>query len=415
MRVKTFRGKTMAETLERVKRQFGPHAVILHTRTATQGGLLGVGGKPCVEITAARQMSDLPEPLKRGTLQVRSGQDGCADGAARPMSSSTKLVASPLSDTLLSELGALRSVVDDLVRETRRSQAVDMPGELYDTYRKLVENAVAEELARQLIDELRGALTEDQLRDPRIVRTRLAGIVESMVPTAGPIRPLRRDEPTVIALIGPTGVGKTTTIAKLAANLCLRERRRVGLITIDTYRIAAVEQLKTYAQIIDVPLEVVMEPKELGDAVAGMADRDMILIDTAGRSQRDGYKIEELCEFFDAVRPDEMHLVLSSTSSEAVLRETIQRFRKLGVNRVIFTKLDEAIGFGVILDCLQKAEARLSYVTTGQDVPDDIQVGEGKALAKLILGTPRRRADGAPTAVSELGPTKMSGQSSAVC
>lgn len=331
------------------------------------------------------------------------------------MSSSTKLVASPLSDTLLSELGALRSVVGDLVRETRRSQAADMPAELHDTYRMLVENAVAEELARQLINELRSALTEDQLRDPRIVRARLASIVESMVPTAGPIRPPQRDRPTVIALIGPTGVGKTTTIAKLAADLSLRERRRVGLITIDTYRIAAVEQLRTYAQIIDVPLEVVMEPKELGNAVAAMADREIILIDTAGRSQRDGYKIDELCEFFDAVQPDEMHLVLSSTSSEAVLRETIQRFRELGVNRVIFTKLDEAIGFGVILDCLQMAEARLSYVTTGQDVPDDIQVGEGKALAKLILGTPRRRADGASTAVSELGPTRIPGQSSAVC
>ena len=405
----------MAETLGQVKRQFGPDAVILHTRTATQGGLLGVGGKPCVEITAARQMSDLPELLRRGTLRVGLSRDGCADGAAKPMSSSTKLVASPLSDTLLSELGALRSVVGDLVRETRRSQAADMPAELHDTYRMLVENAVAEELARQLINELRSALTEDQLRDPRIVRARLASIVESMVPTAGPIRPPQRDRPTVIALIGPTGVGKTTTIAKLAADLSLRERRRVGLITIDTYRIAAVEQLRTYAQIIDVPLEVVMEPKELGNAVAAMADREIILIDTAGRSQRDGYKIDELCEFFDAVQPDEMHLVLSSTSSEAVLRETIQRFRELGVNRVIFTKLDEAIGFGVILDCLQMAEARLSYVTTGQDVPDDIQVGEGKALAKLILGTPRRRADGASTAVSELGPTRIPGQSSAVC
>lgn len=405
MRVKTFRGKTMAETLKQVKRQFGPHAVILHTRTATQGGLLGVGGKPCVEITAARQMSDLPEPLRRGTLQVKSSQDGCADGAARPMSSSTKLVASPLSDTVLSELGALRSVVDDLVRETRRSQAADMPGELYEMYLKLVENAVAEQLARQLIAELRRELTEDQLHDPEIVRARLARIVESMVPTAGPIRALRLDKPTVIALIGPTGVGKTTTIAKLAANLCLREHRKVGLITIDTYRIAAVEQLKTYAQIIDVPLEVVMEPKELGDAVAGMADRDMILIDTAGRSQRDGCKIKELGEFFDVVRPDEVHLVLSSTSSETVLREAIQQFRKLGVNRVIFTKLDEAIGFGVILDCLQKAEAQLSYVTTGQDVPDDIQVGEGKALVGLILGTRCPRRDGIPAALSKGVPT----------
>jgi flagellar biosynthesis protein FlhF len=117
-----------------------------------------------------------------------------------------------------------------------------------------------------------------------------------------------------------------------------------------------------------------------------MADRDLILIDTAGRGQRDLLKVKELNGFFNAVRPHEVHLVLSTTCSEAVLRETIDRFADAGIDRVIFTKLDEALGFGVILSCLQKASARLSYVTTGQDVPDDIEVGEGRALAELILG-----------------------------
>jgi flagellar biosynthesis protein FlhF len=151
------------------------------------------------------------------------------------------------------------------------------------------------------------------------------------------------------------------------------------------YRIGAVEQLKTYAQIIDVPLEIVSSPEEMRVAVLGMADRDVILVDTAGRSQRDAIKIKELKCFFDAAPPDEVHLVLSSTASEAVLTEAIERFSEIGVGRVIFTKIDEAIGFGVILTCLQKANARLSYITTGQDVPDDIEVGEGRFLAELIL------------------------------
>jgi flagellar biosynthesis protein FlhF len=206
----------------------------------------------------------------------------------------------------------------------------------------------------------------------------------------------------VIALIGPTGVGKTTTIAKLAANLCLREEQKVGLITIDTYRIAAVEQLKTYAVIIDVPLEVVFSPSQLEQAVRRMNDRDVILIDTAGRSQRDGERIKELRAYFGAVEPDEVHLVLAGTCGERVLTETIQQFRELGVNRVIFTKLDEAIGFGVILACIQKAEAKLSYVTTGQDVPDDIHVGEGGTLARWILGERPPVFSGVASAVDQV-------------
>lgn len=376
----------MADALEQVKRQFGRDAVILNTRTLTKGGILGMGGRPFVEITAARQISDLPAPLRRDTLRVRSDRRVRAEGAATPMSAPNSLTAPPHAETMLSELGALRSLVGDLVRETRRSQAGNLPDELYETYRKLVERAVADEIAHWLVDGLRRELTAEQLRDPEVVRAHLVRAVESMVPTAGPIRPVRTSGPTIIAMIGPTGVGKTTTIAKLAANLCLKERRKVGLITIDTYRIAAVEQLKTYAQIINVPLEVVMSPAELTDAVARMSDREMILIDTAGRSQRDDCKIKELKAFFNAVNPDEVHLVLSGACSESALREAVQRFREVGVDRVIFTKLDETVGFGVMLGCLQKAEAQLSYVTTGQDVPDDIQVGEGKVLAQLILG-----------------------------
>ncbi len=290
------------------------------------------------------------------------------------------------SPTLASEVTALKAVVSDLVRETRGSRVANLPSGLYEAYLKLVGNAVAEEVAHQLVDTVRGKLTDEQAADPQAVRAYLADAVESMLPTAAPIRPVRTGEPTIIALIGPTGVGKTTTLAKLAANLSLREHRKVGLITIDTYRISAVEQLKTYARIIDVPLEVVMSPRELNDAVMRMSDREVILIDTAGRSQRDAVKIKELRGFFDVVKPDEVHLVLASTCSEGVLTETIRRFSDVGVNRVIFTKLDEAVGFGVILACVQKAEARLSYVTTGQDVPDDIHLGKGPALARLILG-----------------------------
>ena len=375
----------MAEALAQVKRQFGRDAVILNTRTATEGGLFGIGGNPYVEITAARRMSDLPESLRRGRINSRSGVNGRAEGAARAVSPEPNVVSTRQSDAVLSEVRTLKSLVSGLVRDTRRSLEPNVPEALFETYQSLVENEVAEQVARHLVEQVHHSLSPDQLHDPQAVRAKLAVLLESMLPTAGPIRRPTTGKPVMIAMVGPTGVGKTTTIAKLAANFCLRERRKVGLITIDTYRIAAVEQLKTYAEIIDVPLAVAASPEELQEAVAGMADREIILIDTAGRSQRDGAKIKELHDFFRAVRPDEVHLVLSTVASEAVLSQTIEHFRSLGIDRVVLTKLDEAIGFGVILSCLQRANAALSYVTTGQDVPDDIDVGKGRALAELIL------------------------------
>jgi len=388
MKLRTFEGKTMAEALAKVKRQYGRDAVILNTRTCTKGGMFGIGGRPWVEITAAPHMSELPTALRRGTVEMKSGRTGRAEGAAKAVSptSSAQTPAHPQVDALMTELGDLKSLVTGLVRQTRRQSSGDLPDHLYDQYVALLQGAVAEEIAAGLIDDLRQRLSDAELRDPAVVRRQLAEALCSMLPLGGPIRLGMRSEPTIIALVGATGVGKTTTIAKLAANFCLRENRKVGLITIDTYRIAAVEQLKTYAQIIDVPLEVAMSPRQLAESIGRMGDRDLILIDTAGRSQRDSLKIKELRGFFETVRPHELHLVLSSTCSEAVLHETIDRFREFSIDRVIFTKMDEALGFGVIVNCLKSADAKLSYVTTGQDVPDDIEVPGRERLTSLILG-----------------------------
>lgn len=392
----------MAETLEQVKRQFGPEAVILNTKTSGKARLLGVRERPYVEITAARRMSDLPEPLRSGTVPLRSRRTYRADGAATTLSPASKQIEDKPTAALEARVGELTSLVSELVHDARQTRATEanLPGALYDTYLTLVQNAVADDLARKIMERVRSELSADRFHDPAAVRRQLAGVVESMLPMAGPIRLAASGGPTVVALVGPTGVGKTTTVAKLAANFSLRQRRKVGLITIDTYRIAAVEQLKTYAEIIDVPLDVVMSPKELDDAVTRMQDRDIVLIDTAGRSQRDTARVNELAEFFEQVRPHEVHLVLSGTCGAGVLMEAVQRFGRVGIDRVIFTKLDEAVGFGVLISCLEKANASLSYVTTGQDVPEDIRLGERKALARLITqdrasaAAPRRQEHG---------------------
>ncbi|MCH5374636.1 MAG: hypothetical protein JJ992_11720, partial [Planctomycetes bacterium] len=200
----------------------------------------------------------------------------------------------------------------------------------------------------------------------------------------GPIQ-ITGARPHVVALIGPTGVGKTTTIAKLAADFRLRKQRRVGLITVDTYRIAAVEQLRTYAEIIDLPMEVVSTPREMRLAVDRLSGLDLILIDTAGRSPRDEVRIQELKSLLVEAQADEVHLVLSSAAGTASLISATAQFRQVGVTALLLTKLDEAAAPGGILSLLRNSRLPLSYLTNGQNVPDDIQAAGSRELAEMII------------------------------
>jgi flagellar biosynthesis protein FlhF len=161
----------------------------------------------------------------------------------------------------------------------------------------------------------------------------------------------------------------------------------VGLITIDTYRIAAIDQLKKYADILGSPLRVVSSPEDMRNAVASMSDCEFILIDTAGRSPNDTMKLSELKTFLAAASPDEVHLVTSTTSNQATIELALTKFGELNVSKLIFTKLDEAAKVGAVLNILSKVNKPLSYITTGQDVPDDIEVAQGRRLAQLILGS----------------------------
>ena len=166
----------------------------------------------------------------------------------------------------------------------------------------------------------------------------------------------------------------------------LKEKLRVGLITVDTYRIAAVEQLRTYADIIDLPMQVVSTPREMREAVGRMDNLDLILLDTAGRSPKDEVRIQELRAFLTEADADEVHLVLSSVASARVLEQTAERFAAVGTTSLILTKLDEATGLGNILPLVRTSRLPLSYLTNGQNVPDDIEAAESARVARLILG-----------------------------
>ena len=439
MRLKTFRANTMAEALAQVKRELGASATILHTRTYSQGGVLGFGAKEIVEVTAGvddqrgktakrpratrpapRAQPTQPEPstnapqasrsgasnmttgdLIRRTYQVAKAELEQAQSAVPPTAPSEPLLVAPPSpdaEQLAREMEQVKRMVGRMmVQQRQRSRLTrrgskDSAGEMSDTlfnrYLALLEQEVTEELAEEIIQQVRETLGPNELQDEHAVHAALTEAIAHLVPaepSAGELTVPDDGRPRTVALIGPTGVGKTTTIAKLAANFRLKHNKRVGLITMDTYRIAAVDQLRTYANIIGVPLHVVVSPDELSGALKQCKGCDAVLIDTAGRSPRDDPRLEELSTFIRTANPHEVHLCLSSTCTQKVMLDAVDRFSRIRADRIIFTKLDEAVSFGVLLNVVRKVRKQLSYLTTGQEVPHEIEPHSPGRLAELVL------------------------------
>jgi len=395
MKLQTFTAATMAQALHRVKAEMGHDAVILHTRTYRRRRWMGLGQREVVEITAGTGMAPAAAvrkprrpPAREATGLLPFGQAPAPGGAPEPP---RKLLESPAAGNAImlgmsQEVGALKSMVNELVTQTRMQAAPQVPEDLFDCYMQLIQAQVAQEIAVDVLKTIRQQLTAEQIKQPALVRQKLMEQLEKLLAVSGPIVRRKTTGPHVVALIGPTGVGKTTTIAKLAANLRLRQGHAVALITIDTYRIAAVDQLRKYADIIGAPLRVVMTPQELKEAVAAMSSSEFVLIDTAGRSPNDALKLAELKAFLAAAEPDEVHLVISTTQSQESIELTLARFQNVRVDKVILTKFDEALHVGVMLSVMRKVNKSLSYVTTGQNVPDDIEVAHPHRLAQFILG-----------------------------
>ena len=196
---------------------------------------------------------------------------------------------------------------------------------------------------------------------------------------------LNRHGVRIVALLGTTGVGKTTTLAKIAAKFVLEQRSSVALITADTYRISAVEQLKTYSDILELPLEIVYNPPELASAIERHRNKELILIDTAGRSQHNEYQMRELEEFLRVNPRIEKHLVISATTKYTDAKQIMNKFAQVNPDRIIFTKIDETGSVGMIVNLLNDNRYSLSYITTGQSVPDDIERANSEVLTNLLL------------------------------
>lgn len=408
MRIKKFTGTTLKEATDVMKGELGAEAIILNTHKVAKGGLLNFLSKEEYEITAAIDEQPVALPaspksfakqfaLAGGTQQppIAAGDNTLASLAkvaeqfghrVKEKSATTHGAQSLGEDAtyhdLKSEMESLRSIVEDVAIHLKYSNMPTLPEHLKNAYTTLVGQDVDEHVAAELAQRVYRNLGEDFLSNKEEVDRCMLKEMASMFAPLQPDTAAAKQK--VIALVGPTGVGKTTSIAKLAAIHKLINKQAVGLISADTYRIGAIEQLRTFAAIADIPMEVVYKPSEIKSALATFKDKDVIFIDTVGRSQRMKKDIAELAKFVNAATPQEVHLVLSASTSNRVLHEAIEQFRAVSPTRIIFSKLDEAVTFGQVLNIAHTSALPISYITTGQNVPDDIKMASYMQLANVI-------------------------------
>lgn len=395
MQTQTFRAGSMQEALQMVRHTLGPDAAVLQTREVPRGILQWLTGPPEIEVVASAEVGvpsrfpsadpAVPTAVRRRAAPVRDETHDEADQSWSGTAGRTWDYRARFRENLRFEFEAGRSLVEELATVTPPRPEPPPPDPFDMLLTDLLNADFGEDVARDLVQRLRHDAPGGERTDRLLLKARLARLIEEELRVCGPIS-IQPPQTRTVALVGPTGVGKTTTIAKLAAIHRLRERQRVGLITVDTYRIAAVDQLRTYAEIIDVPMEVVSTPRQLRTAVDRLSGLDLVLIDTAGRSPHDAIRLQELKALLAEARADEVHLVLSCVASLASLKRSAQQFAPVGVSALVLTKLDEAAQLGSLLALLRACRLPLSYVTHGQNVPDDIEPAEAKKLTRRMLG-----------------------------
>ena len=379
MKIKKFNAASMNEAFKKIKAEFGPDAVVLNVREIKRTNKLGMTQGKYLEVTAAVD-EGLPKISKKTKTRTA--------GAEADFATYRRPKMRPAAPDRDAEVTELRKELADLRARLEQISfgsvpvAGSVPGALGTKFRALLESGVPESLVRQIVQASNSpGFADSQMPAEEKLLREVAGFFP--VPET-PLRPAAG--PKIVALIGPTGVGKTTTIAKLAATDRVHHQKEVGLISMDTYRIAAVEQLRVFADLVKIPMEVAYKPEHMAVARRKFRQKDVIYIDTPGRSPRDGKSIEEIGRYLKAIEPHEVHLVLNLSTRPKDLLTAAKQFQAIPVNRILFTKLDETDQYGAMLDVVKSLTLPVSYVTFGQDVPETFREATRPYLSRLILG-----------------------------
>lgn len=393
MIVKKYTAATETDAVLKAKEELGLGAVVLNVKTVKQRGIARIFKKNYVEITAA--------------LDEKEGQSHASESHPAVSNKSDMTVVNALTETSIEKkLDTLHNLLADQIKKNEddklRNDTVIHNAKEQDSdeskdngnikylrmvYNKLIESEVDEEVANIIIEDIDASMKKEANIDSII-----SAVYQKIILKLGEPEVVNTENgKTVVFFLGPTGVGKTTTIAKLASEFKLNRGIQVAMITADTYRIAAVEQLNTYAGILDVPVSVIFSPDELIDAINKYSEYDLILVDTAGRSHRNAEQLSEVKQLITATQEAglgvniEKYLVLSATTKYKDLLNITEAYKDIDNFRLLFTKLDETNAYGNILNIRVHTGAPLSYVTSGQAVPEDISVVNVQEMAKCLI------------------------------
>lgn len=404
MIVKKYTGKDETEAVMKAKDDLGSNAVVLNVRTMKQRGLAKVFKKDFVEITAALEEKDFAqnvnnnkptfsrvssEAIKKQQSQINLLADDRADTNAPKQSEIIEKKLDSLHDMLRNQMVKEEETdrKEDVKPAVRPENNANFKS-LKLIYNKLLENEVSEKYANAIINDIENSMKKESNLD-----SILASVYQKIILKFGEPEAIEDDDRRkIVFFIGPTGVGKTTTIAKLASDFKLTRSKNVAMITADTYRIAAVEQLNTYASILDVPVNVIYSPSEIVESIEELSDYQMIFVDTAGRSHKNTEQRDEIIEMISNVRNSDIDsdiiifLVMSVTTKYRDMVNICDAYKSLNSYRLLFTKLDETDSVGNILNIKLYTGAPISYTTCGQNVPDDIESVDVQKLAKSLLG-----------------------------
>ncbi len=361
MRIKKILAKNYSEALTQVKKELGEDALIISTRSLeSDGPSRGDGHAGMVEITAAF------EP---------SGENDKPVGEGRSRRAEPSLISEDDLD--------LKALIFSLLTRTERAQSLGLKPHQFETYSRLVEGGLSERLACKIIEKASsekpagkpGSQSESQI---------IKSLMKRVLLCKGEIQ-LDQKRTKIVLFVGPTGAGKTTTIAKLAADFALRQNKKVAMVTLDTYRTGAVDQLQIFGDIMQVPVASAESRNELKAIVQKHADKDLLLIDTAGKSPKERTYPDQLKVMLNDLGQFETQLVLSVTAQEKIFQESVKQYSPLGIDRVLFTKMDEGMSFGPLFNFSLRTRIPLSYFTMGQKVPEDIEVANREKVIKLIF------------------------------